>query len=295
MSPLSGIELKRVRFSLGCGVVGAILLLGAARYNMPRKPPALPFRFPIQELAALDRDLQARFAIVPDKDFGIERTYGPQHYLYNPQSPVERATISALKKNKTDAAFYLMSRALWLRSWDGWGYKPIQGPVHLTGKITLPLPRAVNFIPSNNKTKERIIDQEQAFDTRGAQNGGLATNKPDGTPVSSPTPPPHAPSVNALQEIGNRVFELAEDAPKTAKVGVAQKMNDQWKVVAVPIRASKPACLPCHTYRPLSANSNATSRTTVEVGDALGVAFYLYSVAEKQQSRQQAMRKTIPR
>src|SRR5687767_10589962 len=103
-------------------ISGTILKLTA------RKPPK-PFHFPLQELAAIDRDLQARFAVVPDKDFGILRTYGRQHYLYNPQTPTEHATIAALKKEKTSVAFYLMSRALWMRSWDGWGYKPIQGPV----------------------------------------------------------------------------------------------------------------------------------------------------------------------
>lgn len=66
---------------------------------------------------------------MPDKDFGIERTYGNQHYLYDPQTPAERSHVAALKQQKTQVAFYLMSRALWLRAWDGAGYKPIQGPV----------------------------------------------------------------------------------------------------------------------------------------------------------------------
>ncbi|RYX85488.1 hypothetical protein EON83_05850 [bacterium] len=287
MSPLNAAELKRIRFLLGCSVASAILLWGASRYRESRQKPPLPlkpFSFPTPELASLNRDLQARFAVVPDKDFGIVRAYGNQHYLYNPQTPTEKTTIAALKNKKTDAAFYLMSRALWLRAWDGAGYKPIQGPVHLTGKITLPLPRAINFYPTNNKTKERVIDQEQARGMDGKD--GLTTHNPDGTPVSSPTPPLKAPSVNALQEIGNRVFELAEEYPHNAKIGISRRVNKRWKVVAVPIRANKPACISCHIYRPLGPNPNATSRTTIEVGDALGVAFYLYAVAEKQQKQQ---------
>ena len=168
------------------------------------------------------------------------------------------------------------------------GYKPIQGPVHLTGRITLPLPRAINFTPADNNVKEEIIDQEKAGSASSKAGSAsskageaLPTHNPNGTPVSSPTPPGGAPRVNALQAIGNRVFEMAEYAPKSASLGVSQQINERWKVVAVPIRASNKACLPCHIYRPLGRNPNATTRTTVGVGDALGVAFYLYSVGER--------------
>lgn len=246
----------------------------AARFNAARKPPK-PFHFPFQELADIDRDLQARFAVVPDKDFGILRAYGNQHYLYNPQTPTERATIAALKKEKTSVAFYLMSRALWMRSWDGWGYKPIQGPVLLTEKLQSPLPRRVNFDPLDNSRKQEIINQERAV---GANDKGqtISLHNPAGTPVPALKSPPNAPSFNTLQLIGNRVFEMAEDAPKTAKIGLNEKLNARWSVVAVPIRASGQACLPCHVYRPLPTNPNAARRTTVEIGDALGVAFYLF-------------------
>jgi len=246
----------------------------AARYNAARKPPK-PFHFPFQELADIDRDLQARFAVVPDKDFGIERTYGNQHYLYNPQTPTERATITALKREKTSVAFYLMSRALWMRSWDGWGYKPIQGPVLLTEKLQSPLPRRVNFNPLDNSSKQVIINQERASSADG--NGQtIPMHNPAGTPVPELKPPPNAPSFNQLQLIGNRVFEMAENTPKTTKIGLNEKLNTRWRVVAVPIRASSQACLSCHVYSPLPTNPNASRRTTVEIGDALGVAFYLF-------------------
>lgn len=253
--------------------IGTSLWL-AARYNAPRKPPK-PFHFPLQELADIDRDLQARFAVVPDRDFGILRTYGNQHYLYNPQTPTERATMAALKREKTSVAFYLMSRALWMRSWDGWGYKPIQGPVLLTENFQSPLPRRVNFNPLDNSRKQEIINQERAS---GANDKGqtISMHNPAGTPVPALNPPPSAPSFNQLQLIGNRVFEMAEDAPKTAKIGLNEKLNARWRVVAVPIRASQQACLPCHVYRPMPTNPNAARRTTVEIGDALGVAFYLF-------------------
>lgn len=243
-------------------------------WDKTRPAPAPPFAFPTAELAALDRDLQARFAVVPDKDFGIERAYGPQHYLYNPNTPAERATISALKKQKTEAAFYLMSRALWLRSWDGWGYKPIQGPVAITGKIKAPIPRQINFDVRDGSQKKAILNQENGQGPSVEEQKGLQTNNPAGTPVASPTPPANAPGFNRLQQIGNQVFELVEDAPKTAKIGVTEKLEN-WQVVAVPIRATQKACLPCHIYQPLGKNPRA-GKTKVEVGDALGVAFYAY-------------------
>lgn len=294
MSLINSKERKRIFLLFGCSVVSVALLWGVGRYNASKNRNSDPFRFPTRELAQLDRDLQARFAVVPDKDFGIERTYGYQHYLYNPRSQRERATISALKQKKTEAAFYLMSRALWLRSWDGYGYKPIQGPVHLTGKITLPLPRAINFIPRGPdfKVKGAIVDQDQGVGPD-EQHGGIPTHNPDGTPVSSPTPPRGAPSFNALQKIGNEIFEMAEDAPRTAKIGLSQRVNERWHVVAVPIRASQPACLPCHVYNPYASNSNTSSRLKLKVGDALGVAFYLYNVAETRKAPSQTMRDAL--
>lgn len=258
--------------AIAVAVSGTILWL-AQRHNAVQQPK--PFHFPFQELAAIDRDLQARFAVVPDKNFGIERAYGPQHYLYDPQTPTERATIAALKKKKTSVAFYLMSRALWMRSWDGWGYKPIQGPVLLTGKLQSPLPRRVNFSPLDNSRGEEIIDQEHADDAADA-GPAIAMHNPAGTPAPEPTSPPGAPSFNRLQGIGNRIFEMAEESPKTTKIGLDEVLNARWRVVAVPIRASSQACVPCHTYNPVPTNPNASRRTKAEIGDALGVAFYLF-------------------
>lgn len=286
----TGAEAKRFRFLLVCAFASIAILVLAARYA-DKKPKPTPFQFPSQELAAIDRDLQARFAIVPDKDFGIERTYGNQHYLYNPQTPVEMASVDALKKQKTQAAFYLMSRALWLRQWDGWGYKPIQGPVVLTGKITLPLPRKINFDMAKSPVGQEVLDQDHSHSAQSDSSVGLPTHNPDGKTVPSPTPPKNTPTFNQLQAIGNRVFEMAEAAPKTANVGLAQTVNSTWKVVAVPIRASSKKCLPCHVYEPYVQNpkapqiSNAKSlserRIKAELGDALGVAFYLYNSPSK--------------
>ena len=230
-----------------------------------------PFRFPSIELAALDRDLQARFAVVPTKMFGIERAYGPQHGLYAPENAHEKQSIANLKKNGTDAAFYLMSRALWLCSWDGWGYKPIQGPVYITRHLDLPLPRKDNFVPefdAKGKRKEKLFP---------SQPRDVIAHNPEGTPVPAPTPPVGAPDFRQLQGVGNRVFELAENAHKTQKIGVTAPFG-RWQVAAVPIRASKQACLHCHIYSPMGKDiKNPSGRTKIEVGDALGVAFYLYS------------------
>lgn len=256
--------------------VGCLIFpLAVARWEKNRRPPAPPFRFPSPELAALDRDMQARFAIVPEKDFGIVRTYGPQHYLYNPSTPAERATVAALRKSKTEVAFYLMSRSLWLQAWDGAGYKPIQGPVVIDEKIQAPLPRKVNFFTDNRTLGKPVLDQEDGFGPeQGLTKQGIPTHNPDGTPVPSPTPPSNAPDTNKLQELGNTVFEAAEGTDATQSVG-DQTTWKEWKIVAVPIRASQEACLPCHKYdmprkRPLPG------KIKVGVGDALGVAFYMY-------------------
>ena len=262
-----------VRFLLLCNVFGLALLWAGAHFSATPQSEPEPFEFPTKELAAIDRDLQARFAVVPEKDFGIMRTYGNQHYLYNPQTPAELKNIAALKQQKTEVAFYLMSRALWLRSYDGLNYKPIQGPVFLTGKINSPLPRKDNFMPRDNKITAPIIDQDHSS---GSDGKDLASHNPDGTPVAAPTSPSSAPTFNQLQAVGNRVFELAETAPVTDKIGVSESINPSWKVVAVPIRASSEKCLPCHVYRPNVIVSNETKRLTVQLGDALGVAFYLY-------------------
>lgn len=266
------------RFLIFGAVVCSAALWGAVRYGAVFKPkPEEEFKFPTRELAAIDRDLQARFAVVPTKDFGIERTYGYQHYLYNPQTSREIASVAALKKQDTEAAFYLMSRALWLRSWDGWGFKPIQGPVVLTGKISAPLPRKINFLPFGEeaiKARAAVLDQEDSSGADGADD--LTAHNPAGTPVPSPTALKNMPTFNQLQALGNRVFELAEAAPVTANIGVAEKLSGRWSVAAVPIRASNVNCLPCHKYQPMAKSPNATERLTVKVGDALGVAFYLY-------------------
>src|SRR5689334_9579048 len=109
------------------------LILAAACFLVPwligrmegkRKPVAAGFRFPLAELAMLDRDLQARFAVVPTHDFGIERVTGNQHELYVPENAQEQETVRRLKQKRIQAAFYLMSRQLWTGGWDGAYFKP---------------------------------------------------------------------------------------------------------------------------------------------------------------------------
>ena len=266
---------RPVQFVVICSLLAGALLGASVLFR--RAPEPAPFAFPSRELAALDHDLQARFALVPEKDFGIERTYGNQHYLYDPQTPAELASVAALKRDKTEVAFYLMSRALWLRSWDGWGFKPIQGPVVLTGPISAPLPRIVNFTPPGDlQANTPIVDQDHGMGADSFRNPGLLSHNPQGTPVPVPPSPPHAPSYNRLQALGNRVFAGAESAPKTARIGIYEPINSDWKVVAVPIRASSSRCLPCHTYQPMGAQFKPPGRLKIDVGDALGVAFYLY-------------------
>ena len=249
-----------------------------------------PFHFPTPELAALDHDLQARFATVPTHQFGIERVSENQHDLYVPGTKAEKQTISRLRARHTQAAFYLMSRDLWLRVWDGALYKPIQGPICLTGKdLRAPLPRAVNFGP------EIGLPQAASSGPGGilAQSSRLETHLPGGTPVPSPTPPPGAPRPNDLQSLGNEIFESAEDAARRVPVGAFRKaVPGGWSVVAVPIRASQAACLQCHGHARLSGISDKVSKARLnrrlEVGDALGVAFYIFKQTETSPPLQRA-------
>ncbi len=247
-----------------------------------------PFQFPTAELAALDRDLQARFAVVPTKEFGIERVSGPQHLLYVPENAREQQTIQNLKKKRTEAAFYLMSRQLWIRGWDGAEFKPIQGPVTLTGaKIHPPLPRAINFSAGT----DWYLANKRKVNPVMPQPRNLQTNLPgkgdwQGFPVPSPTSPPHAPDPNQLQEIGNQLFAQAEEMPHDKKLGVVETMpKGDWKVAAVPIRASDKACLSCHQVQypswPDSPAPQSAIKRKLVVGDALGVAFYLYRQTPK--------------
>lgn len=240
--------------ALGC----RLFPLAISQWSKNRRPPAPPFRFPTAELAALDRDLQARFAVVPDKDFGMGRI-GPLHELYVPISSQEEATISVLKKRQLQAAFFVMSRRVWRKDQGGVRTAPLQGPVYLT-----PPPRGF---------RGRALEEKTVVH---ANNGIFTAQKiipfvnPEGTPIPAPPAPADLPSQKELLALGSQVFDTADQSSSSSPVGQTQTLGGgDWRVVAVTVRATDQKCANCH-------NAMQPQREVVEVGDALGVAFYAY-------------------
>jgi hypothetical protein len=234
----------------------------------PREPvaPPSPYTFPFAELASLDHDLQARFAVIPEGNFGMSRV-GRMHYLYLPENNAERQTIAQLKQKKWDVAFYLMSRRTWLNERGHMGYYPIQGPVYITRKLKGPLPRkwmpsggtrTTGFIKKKMRLKEYTVEQTEA-------NGNFMS--------PTPTPPPDSlPERHRLYDAGYELFDKMAQLPDMQQIGSnVQLESNPWKITAVPIRASSQACVKCHNSHNLSGEKGE-----VKLGDALGIAMYAY-------------------
>ncbi|HEX8237192.1 MAG TPA: hypothetical protein VF600_14635 [Abditibacteriaceae bacterium] len=225
-----------------------------------------PFQFPHAELASLDRDVQARFAVVPTKGFGVERI-APLHHLYAPHSWVEKQTVAALQKQHLDVAFYVMSRRTWRGEFGPSGHYPVQGPVYITREILEPPPRIKPFSPAPGSR----IDRRDPTRSTIIEPHNLEQANPDGTPVPLATPPDALPDGRHLGALGKRVFERAEEAELQSRPGmVAATGHGNWRVAAVPVRASHEACVKCHN------GWNWTDKTEIKLGDAVGVAFYVY-------------------
>lgn len=126
--------MKRRREVLGLfaltGVLGAGLILFAGQRD--QQQPAAPYQFPAEEFAALDRIVQARFAVVPTDDFGITRI-GKRHAVFSPSTHGETTVISALERRNLDIVFYVAGADYLLNRDSRLGPRFLSGPVFISG------------------------------------------------------------------------------------------------------------------------------------------------------------------
>jgi hypothetical protein len=223
-------------------VLVAAIPLGVWKFRHQPKAPPPPYTFPSAEIAALDRVVQARFAVTPDNDFGMGRI-GKRHEYFEPVSEAEQNAMQGLGQAKQEVAFYVVSRNVIRKQRTGYGQPPVQGPIymkarHPIGKLAGPYPRAV---PLRFYTHNEV--------------------------------PANLPSDDDVTAVGSRLFNEPELASgMTSKIG-------SWKVVAVPIPASSQSCLDCHNMNPpwkRHAGFFESKRDYIELGDMLGTAVYCY-------------------
>jgi len=220
----------------------------APRFDTSPHPP-----FPTAELAALDRDVQARFAVVVQRDFGYCRIVQPSHDLYKPVSPREKANVAALKAQKLDLLFYTMGR-------DGWIYESflplIKGPGFMTGppnKLPLPVEESVTYC------RDGLL-----------RNLGVEELNEPGNIVRH-----DLPALVALQEVGYSVVSSGDQNPPVLKSNSqwCALPYGNWKIVAVPVFATSQKCADCHNhFDPWGSYMDRP----IKVGDPLGSVMYVY-------------------
>ncbi|HEX8465603.1 MAG TPA: hypothetical protein VF627_13380 [Abditibacterium sp.] len=192
--------------------------------------------FPTAELAMLDRDVQERFAVVPQKDFGMSRISVRGHNIYRPATKTEQQTIAALQEKGVNVAFYVMSRRMWLSKTPVEQESSVIGPVRMVYAKTPPA--------AQSQKRSATVSQQPV------------TRRPgDG--------------FKELRVIGGQVFRMVEAQPEKA-ASATRTLESGWKVVAVPVPASAEACVSCHN------GSTVESHQKIKLGDAVGVAFYAY-------------------
>ena len=112
----------------------ALLPFGVARWR--RAQPKTPYTFPFAELAALDKVVQARFAVVPGSDFGMTRV-GPRHDYFKPVTPEESVAIAALRRAGFEVVFYVASRHHFQNDTGIGQPYVVQGPVYITPRAPI--------------------------------------------------------------------------------------------------------------------------------------------------------------
>lgn len=218
----------------------------------PAQVAARPYRFPTPELAELDRAVQARFAVVPDSDFGLGRV-GPRHGYFYPASALEKSAVGNLQKAQQEVIFYVVGRNTILKQRNYRDFAPVQGPVYITPRTPLAVTPTIK-----EYTQIRFFSPN-----------GVAKD---------------APSDAKLIALSRRVFDN-----DTLRNGTDGRIN-QWQVVARPVTASSQQCVDCHNnYAPWKPEEKRTSfgftrlsnHDAVSLGDTLGVALYCYRPARK--------------
>jgi len=203
--------------------------------------------FPTAELAALDRDVHARFATVVQRDFGIERIEigEPDHMVYQPETAEEAKDIAALAPQKMDVLFYVMGRY-------GRYYKPdtaVKGPVFMTGPP--------NILPLDDD-KSITLNQMAFMDERvvALPHEAGAIDRQD------------LPDLRDVQALGDPMLfprsGLLAPRPDYSSRWAKLKYGG-WKAIAVPVFSSTQKCLDCHEHF-----------DEVTADQPLGVAMYLY-------------------
>lgn len=219
--------------ALGCLVVpGALIVLH-------RPQPARSFQFPYAELAKVDSVVQARFAVTPTDDFGMDRMM-PRHALFHPVTIDEQIAIDGLRTKGLDVVFYMAPRHYIT------GQQPhnenqskLQGPIYMTQ----PPPLVVNPV----KDRQDPYYEPPVFQT-----------------TARPTDIPATP------DLQTQLRPMLMDGGwlnKTTPDGANFKWGD-WDVVAAPVRASGPSCIGCH--------SDFVRDDQPKIGDPLGIALYAY-------------------
>ncbi len=228
----------------------ALLPFGVARWqeNRRRNAPKAPYTFPFAELAALDKVVQERFAVIPDSDFGVGRI-GKRHDVFVPQTAKEKAVVAALKKRGLEVVFYVAGRNYLLgRQVLYAGPQFLQGPVFITGKPLF-------------KTKQTPYSYFSPIWNVDAQ---LPPDLPDGGNVLNS--PLYVPARKALDSF---------KANEGANFSIAK-----WKVAARPVVASQQACVDCHNSR-ISGGKWERYKNSFQLGDTLGVAMYAYRMKKE--------------
>ena len=233
---------KRIGILAFLSIVGsgvAIAVHGAG--SEPPQP------FPTTELQSLDRDVQARFAIIVRSNFGMSRIVRrtDTHALYHPDTPDEVKHVTALKSQGQDVLFYVLGRNGTLED----AYTSLlKGPGMMTG-------------PANKMPVDKA--QSITLSTEGLRAEGKWAVKADPQAVDRHD----LPRLLELQAIGQ---EALKGKDGVVSPGVQRTLADGgWTVVAVPIPASTQRCVVCHARWEDKANE-------VALGKPLGAAIYAY-------------------
>ncbi len=205
-------------------------------------------------LVAFDDVVQDRLAVVPfDNSFGMSRVITKSNF--RPVTPPESLALSQLRSSGLDVALYMAGRSIYDRAGHVGKFTTVSGPTILTEG---PL--------------RKFVQGHEAY---------VPVVSSSGSPARKIKPPPaDLPTPAALQERVAGLLSGKGATPLRWKSGA-------WDVVAVPVPASKQACVNCHNQRLQIFDPAQKARRKelgqslqefepLKVGDVAGVAIYAY-------------------
>lgn len=222
-----------------------------------------PYDYPTAQLSALDGVVQARFAVVPENMFGLDRI-GPMHELFAPITRDEKAAVAGLKKSGQDVAFYVVSRRTLFNERGPLGFYPVQGPIFITAKPGARLPRKKpieDHMPGALPTPRPMATYEEAL-----PNGTLVHP----TPLARQLVASGLPRGDELVGLAAELLAATKNEDPHARLG-ARIRSGVWRIDAVPIRATNQACVDCHN----GWNWSRDNGIEVKLGDPVGFAVYV--------------------